>query len=402
MPRYRYKARTMQGKAVEAEMEALDDMALEAELSGQGLVLLSVAPVGTRGKQKAGRRGLALNNKELTLFTMELSTSYKAGLPLLSTLEDMAASSEAARIRGICAGVADRIRGGSSLLEALSAYPNAFPTLYVELVGAAERTGQLELVLDDLVRFLEWQKEVKGQIASATIYPASLFGAILLLLVVLMGFVFPKFLEQFSSMGAELPLPTVVAIAISDFLQNQWYVLIGGLATVFGVYMAVRNHPPVRWRIDEFKLKVPLIGPLLTKILMSRFTHNLSMMLASGLEFGQSLAICERLMGNAVLGKLVADAKTAIEQGMSLSDAMSRGGYIPSLVRRMLKLGESTGKMEETLEHVSHYYDKEVPESIKRMFAVMEPMLLAIMAGVVGFLVAAVFLPIYGMLDHIG
>lgn len=414
MARYRYMARDYTGKSVEAVLEAPSEDALDRLLSEQGMTLIAANPVG-EGSRGASRSLSSLSSmsfdftpaprlsqKELVLFTMELGTSYRAGLPILGTLEDMAKTSESAAIRRISAGVADRVRGGDPLAEAMRAYPKAFPTLYVELVTSAEESGQLDRVLTDLVRFLEWQRVIKGQLVSATTYPAALFTASILLVVVLSVFVFPKFLENFSNMGAELPLPTRVLMQIDELAQAWGKTVLGGLVGFVVVFLAIRNHPPVRWQLDMAKLKIPAIGPLLTKVLMSRFSHNLAMMLASGLEFSQSLRICEKIMGNVVLGKLVSDARAAIEQGEALSDAMARGGHIPSLVRRMLKLGESTGKMEETLEHVSKYYDDEVPQAIKSTFAVIQPAMLVFMAGIVLFMAAAVFMPIYQMLELLG
>lgn len=412
MARYRYMARDYAGKSVEAVLEAPNEDALERLLTQQGMTLVAANEVGAKGGAASKSLNLnlsfsfapspSLTQKELVLFTMELGTSYRAGLPILGTLEDMANTAEAAAIRKVSAGVADRVRGGDSLADSMRAYPKAFPTLYVELVTAAEQSGQLDRVLDDLVRFLEWQRVIKGQVKSATTYPAALLGVTVTVVVVLTVFVFPKFLESFSGMGAELPLPTRILMRIDELAKAYGQMAVGTLFGIVALYFAIRNHPPVRWQIDMAKLKMPAIGKLLTKVLMSRFSHNLAMMLASGLEFSQSLRICEKIMGNVVLGKLVQDARVAIEQGEALSDAMARGGYIPSLVRRMLKLGESTGKMEETLEHVSKYYDDEVPEAIKSTFAVIQPVMLIFMAGIVLFMAAAVFMPIYQMLELLG
>jgi type IV pilus assembly protein PilC len=402
MPRFKYKARNLQGQAVEAVLEAANDDALEKELAKQGLMLISSALADKKRWTFGGTSGVALKQRELIFLTMELGTSYSAGLPLLSTLEDMAHSSESRSIRVLVRGLAERIRGGSSLAESLAAYPKAFPSLYVELVAAAEKTGRLDEILQDLVRFMEWQADTRSQIVSATIYPISMLGAVIMLTLVLVLFVFPRFLEQFASQKDHLPLPTKILMTVDKaFRQNKTLLT----ALFFGVpttYFALRNVPMVRWRIDLAKLKVPIIGPLLTKVLMSRFAHNLAMMLSSGLDFGTSLRLCERLMENAVLIQLVADARLAVEQGKPLSEAMGRGNFLPSLVKRMLKLGETTGEMESSLENVSKYYDKEIPKAIKGMFAIMEPLILVVMACVVLFMASAVLLPLYTMISLIG
>lgn len=407
MPRFRYKARNLEGKSVEAVTEAVDDDALERELAKQGLMLISSAPAAAAKKGSFWNGGIrassiALKPRDLIFLTMELGTSYSAGLPILNTLEDMSLTSESMVVRELCRGIAERVRSGSSLAESLAAFPRAFPQLYIELVSAAEKTGKLETILDDLVRFLEWSQDTRSQIVSATIYPMSMLGAVVMLTLVLTLFVFPRFLTQFAAQGNDLPAPTLILMwADRTFRENKIQVV----AVTVGVpliYMLIKDIPPVRWRVDMMKLKIPVTGPLITKVLMSRFSHNLSMMLSSGLDFGSSLRLCERLMENVVLTQLVSDARMGVEQGKPLSDAMARGNYMPSLVRRMLKLGETTGEMEKSLESVSKYYDKEIPKSIKRMFAILEPLILVLMASVVLFMASAVLLPLYQMISNMG
>jgi type IV pilus assembly protein PilC len=402
MPRFKYKARNMDGMAVEAMADAVNDDALERELARQGLLLISASPVGKRRFVFGGPSSVRLSPTDLVFLTMELGTSYSAGLPVLATLEDMITSAESQKIRDLARGLSERIRGGASLAESMAAFPKAFPGLYVELISASERTGKLEAILEDLVRFLEWQKDTKSQIVGATIYPLAMIGAVVMLTLVLTLFVFPRFLQQFAAMGDDLPVPTKMLLAADGMFRDHKTPIVAVTFAIPTIYFVVRNIPSVRWRIDSFKLRVPLIGPMLTKILMSRFAHNLAMMLSSGLDFGTALRLVERLMGNVVIAQLVADARMAVEQGKPLSDAMGRGNFMPSLVKRMLKLGESTGEMESSLENVSKYYDKEIPKAIKGMFAVMEPLILVVMAGVVLFMASAILLPMYNMITKMG
>lgn len=403
MARYRYKARANNGAAVTAVADAANEDALAETLAAEGLTLISTTVAESRAKIAAkGAAAVSLAPTDLIFFTMEIGTSFGAGLPLIDTLDEMAEGSESRAIRVLCSGIAESVRGGESFADALKGFPKCFPDLYVQLVASAEKSGQLDAVLADLVRFLEWQKEIRGQIVSATVYPASLFGAVVGLVLVLTLFVFPQFLGTFSALGGDLPLPTRILLFIDTQFQAHKFLAALIAIDIPAIYFAIRDIPPVRWQIDTIKLKMPATGPLLTKVLMSRFSHNLAMMLASGVDFQASLAMCETMMGNVVLGKLVRDARLAVEQGEPLSDAMARGGWVPSLVRRMLKLGETTGSMETSLESVSQYYDKEVPRAIKRMFAIAEPVILAVMAGVVLFMASAVLLPLYGMLDAVG
>jgi type IV pilus assembly protein PilC len=398
MPRYKYKAKTQEGKTIEAIAEASNEDVLERDLTRQGLILVSAVEAD---KKRQPRISLDLTN--LTFFTMELGTSYSAGLPLLSTLEDMAEGAESKAVREVSRVIAERVSGGSSLHEALSQYPKAFPQLYTELVGAAERTGKLDVVLQDLVRFLEWQKETRSQIVGATVYPASMIGAVVMLTLVLTLFVFPRFLQTFAAMGRDnLPIPTRILLGLDETVgqyKGTLFLVIVGI--VVGFSIAQRN-PKVAWYLDYAKLRLPVIGPLLVKLMMSLFSHNLAMMLGSGLDFSTALRLCERILENKVFAGIVGDARLAVESGVPLSEAMNRDNLVPSLVRRMLKLGETTGHMEESLENVSKYYDKEIPRAIKKMFSILEPLILVVMAGVVLFMASAVLLPIYAMINKMG
>jgi len=272
----------------------------------------------------------------------------------------------------------------------------------VELVAAAERTGKLDVVLRDLVRFLDWQQETRGQIVGATIYPISLIGAVVILTLVLTLFVFPRFLTSFASQGQALPLPTRILLGADQFVSGNKTGLAVLLLLLLGGGMLAMRLPGLRRQLDLAKLRVPVIGPLLVKLMMSIFSHNLAMMIGSGLDFSTALRMCERIMGNIVFAEIVAGARMAVEAGQPLSEAMGRGNLVPSLVRRMIKLGENTGRMEESLESVANYYDREIPKAIKRMFAVMEPLILVVMAVVVLFMASAVLLPIYGVITQAG
>jgi len=405
MPRFRYKARNLKGRAAEGELEATDDDELEKALARQGLMLISAAPAGQAKKSLfstgAAGAGLSLSTASLIFFTAEMGTSYRAGLSVLSTLDDMQRTSDSRLLRRLAAGLSDRVRDGATLAEALSAFPRAFPTLYVELIAAAEKTGRLDRTFEDLVRLLEWQRELRSQVVGATIYPITVLAAVLMLVPVLTLFVLPRFLSSFANSKVPLPLPTQILLFISDFFRDQTALVVAVLVGVPVLYLLVRRVPVVRRTVDLIKLKMPVTGPLLTKILMSRFAHNFSMMITSGLGFGTALLLSERLMSNTVLAALIADARVDVEQGKPLSEALARGNYIPPLVKRMLHLGETTGKMEESLANVTRFFDNEVPKSIKTMFAILTPLVLVFMAGVVLFMAAAVLLPIYSMINHI-
>lgn len=400
MPSFKYKARDAEGQAVDGILEAEDEKALSEKLSDIGIVLVEAKAVKST-------EGIAfyfgkVKRREIVLFTNHLATSVEAGVPVAQAIADYARETENPRVKRIVGDVERQVMAGTNLSEAMEQHPEAFSELYVSIVATGEATGNLDLVLRDLVGFLEWQEELVGQIKQASIYPAFLIMMIIGVIVIMMTVTLPKFIPVLKSFNVPLPGPTKVLIGISEFLQAYWFFLILFVVLFIIMYKVTNRTHKGKYFWDSVKLKMPLFGRLQHKIILSKFAHYFSILYNAGIGIIESFAIIERVVGNEVMRAAVLRARDAIEQGESIYESLKKESLFPPLVLRMIQVGESTGKLDTSLQKASDYYDREVPAAIKKMFAVFEPMLIIVMGGVVLFIALAIFLPLYKLTSSIG
>jgi type II secretory pathway component PulF len=400
MSTYRYKGRNTAGDPVEGILEADNETALASKLAEIDVVLVT-ASVQKKGDAKPMYIG-KLKRREIILFTNHLATSVEAGVPVIQAITDYARETANERFKHIIEDVERQVLAGTTLSEAMSKHPEAFSEMYVSIVATGEATGKLELVLRDLVGFLEWQEDLNAQIKQASIYPTFLISMIIGVIVVMMTFTFPKFIPVFKSFQVELPAPTKILIGVSEFFQSYWWALLLAVVIFIILYNGTYRTPRGRYFWDNVKLKLPLFGVLNQKILLSKFAHYFGILYSSGIGIIESFHIIQRVVGNAVVQQAIIRCAESVEKGGSIYDSLKEEKTFPPLVLRMIQVGESTGNLDRSLEKVSQYYDKEVPAAIKRMFAVFEPMLIIVMGGVVLFIALAIFLPIYKLTSSIG
>lgn len=401
MPGYKYKGRDATGRLVEGVLEAADENALTSKLSEMDVVLVKASPY----KIKEGKTTISfgkLKRREIILFTNHLATSIEAGIPVVQAISDFARETSNDRFKKIIEDVERQVLAGTSLSEALSLHPEAFSDLYVSIVSTGEATGKLEIVLQDLVRFLEWQEELTAQVRQASIYPAFLISMIIGVITIMMTVTFPKFIPIFKSFQVKLPAPTVILIGISEFFQSFWWLLLLLIIGFIGLYKFTYRNPEGKLFWDGVKLKIPLFGKLSHKLVLSQFSHYFSILYSSGIGIIESFHIIQRVVGNEVVRRAISRCAYSVEKGSTIFDALKTEQTFPPLVLRMLQVGESTGSLDTSLQKVSQYYDKEVPASIKKMFAVFEPALIILMGGVVLFIALAIFLPIYRLTSTMG
>jgi len=400
MPQYRYMARDRSGQGVRGLMQAPDERALGQVLSEQGLILVEARLQKGQKAASAGRGRVPL--RELILFTNHLSVAVGAGVPVVSAIGDYARDSSHPAMRLVAADVERQVLAGSGLSGAMSTHPKVFSELYTSVVATGEATGQMDTVLQDLVGFMEWQEELRGQIRQASIYPSFMVAMIIGVVVIMMTFTLPKFIPVLKGFGVPLPMPTRVLIATSDFFTTYWYVLLLGLGALVGGLSLLNRHPAGRLFLDRIRLALPLVGGLSRKILLSQFAHYFAMMYRSGIGILQSFNIISGVVVNRVFRRSLIRIREGVEQGRSLYEALSSESLYPPLVQRMVQVGEQTGQLDMALEKVSSYYDREVPASIRKVFAAFEPLLILFMGGVVLFIALSVFLPIYQLSNAIG
>ena len=404
MPTYAYKATNDVGKTVKGVMSAETEDALEEALDGQNLYLISAEETnrsaGGGGGGGRGRRRVVrskVKRGDLISFTVHLSTVLGAGVPIMQGLDDMVEETENGYFKDVISAIKVSIQEGNSISDSFAAHPDVFSDLYVAILRSGEQTGRVDEVLKELVGFLEWQEELVGTIKQAMTYPVIVVIAVMGLISIMFTFVLPRFLTVFDSFDIPLPLPTRIVIGISGFFQNFWWLLLASaVALIFG-YRAANRTPQGRMAIDRMKLRIPVFGEMMRKIALSRFSHYLATLFGAGVNIMQALEVVERLVGNAVLADVVRRARLQVGTGQSIAGALRESGEFPSMVTRMVSIGEATGNLEETLQKVSEYYDREVPQTIKRMFTTLESAIIITLGVIVLFVVLSIILPMLSL-----
>jgi type IV pilus assembly protein PilC len=331
-----------------------------------------------------------------------MKTLIGAGVPLVSALSDVAEQATNAVFRDVLRDVRRNVQSGTTLSGAFALHADVFPEVFVSIMRSGEATGNMDGVLDDLNRFLTWQEELGRTIRQATYYPATVVCMVGGLIVLLFTFVFPRFLSIFKGAAIDLPLPTRVVIAISEFFRDYGLYLLGFLVLgIVGLKLYQRTEAG-RLRIDGWKLKIPLIGEVIRAIEMSQFSHFTASLFRAGVEMTQTLAVVEKVIGNRVIAAVIRGAREELIAGGGLSVALRKSGEFPPMVIRMVSAGESSGNLDDTLENVSKYYDREVPAIVKKTFAILEPAMTLILAFVVLGAALSFFLALYKMVGSMG
>jgi len=343
-----------------------------------------------------------VNRRELINFTTHLATAIKAGIPILQALEDLEIQTTNRAMKGAIQVIMQDLRGGASLSAAQSRHPHIFNEVFTSVTRAGEASGSLDKVLEHLVQFLEWQDALASEIKKATIYPAIVLAAVTILMGVLVGFVFPRMLPMIQNLNIPLPIVTRVLIATGEFVSAYWYLLLLGLVGLFILFRIFKSSEAGRFMVDAMKLRIPVIGNLIEMVCLSRFAHHVGTLMGTGIDITQTLAITERVVGNALIAQGVREAREKVNQGVSFWRALQETGVFPPLVIRMVFVGESSGTIDTSLERVTEYFDREIPTTVKRLFAVMEPLIVVVLATIVLGVALSIFIPLYSVLGRIG
>lgn len=383
---------------MEGAIQAEDRSAVQQQLEKEGLVPIRIL----EGAGNPGGRGASLfparvKAAELIVFTRQLGTMLDAGLPILQTLQVLKQQSDNLRLREICGELSERINGGARLSEALAGFPKTFSREYINLVASGESGADLVKALANLADWMEREHEIKTEIKAAVRYPAIVLIALVLLSILLVGFVIPRFALLFTSSGAILPLPTRMLLKGSEWFQRYWVVLavVAGALVAGGAVLLRRRA--VRRKVDEWKFRVPVFGPLYTKIALSRFSRILSMMVRSGVPLLRSLEVAPGVVDNLYLSELVEEARRSIQGGGSIAEGFRKMPILPPMFTSLVAIGERTGSVDDMLEHLVVQYDRDVRYALKTLPATIEPIITVIMGLGVLFLALALFLPIWNM-----
>ncbi|HUW33319.1 MAG TPA: type II secretion system F family protein [Planctomycetota bacterium] len=394
MPIYAYRARTTSGQLAEGTIEVTSETELARRLDSQGLLLTTAAPVKARSRSRRG--SMRIRKKDLVAFTYNLETVYSAGIPVVQGLEDLADSAGGSMAR-VARTLADEIRGGAGLAEAMARFPGIFPRVYTSVVQAGESAGEAGPILRRLADYNQWLLETRANVLRALMYPVILLTAVGGLVLLLLTFLVPRMLKVLTRARVELPLPTKILMAISNFLSGN--ILIIGLAVV-GIavgFLVFRRSAGGRMLIDSAKLRLPLVGTLLRKVCAARFANTFSTLYRAGIGTVESLEIAEQVVGNARVAAALRDARERVVQGETLSAAIRRSGTFPPLVVRMIGLGEQTGTLGDSLDRTAAFYDREIPQTIKTVLSLLEPAMIMLAGAAVAFILLCTFLPIFKM-----
>jgi len=392
MPLYSYKAIDPRGKSVVGRAEAVNLFDLEQRLSRMDLDLV----VGAPSRQKVRLLGAGVRRADLINFCFHLEQLASAGVPVLEGLHDLRESVENARVREVVSGLIESIEGGRSLSQALGEFPDVFGKVFVSLVRSGEQTGKLSEVLTSLTEMLKWEDEIASQTRKLMIYPLIVGTIVLAVTFFLMVYIVPQMVGFIRNMGQSIPWYTQALIFVSDTLRNYWYaVLAAPFLAFYGLKLAIRTNPAVEYAVDSYKLRIALIGPILRKMLLSRFASSFAMMYASGITVLEALRSCEEIVGNKVLEQALRAAGQQIAEGKNLSSAFQELALFPPLVIRMLRIGENTGALDRALANVTYFYNRDVRDSVARLQAAIQPVLTVVLGLLLLWVMMAVLGPVY-------
>jgi type IV pilus assembly protein PilC len=400
MPVMHYKAMDGRGRMQSGQIDAMNSADLEMRLERMGLDLVNFREAKIRTGRVTGAR---VDRRELINFCFHLEQLMSAGVPILEGLGDLRDSVEDRRLREVIAGMVESIEGGQTLSQALAAYPQVFDTVFVNLVRAGESSGRVGVVLQKITESLKWQDEQATRIKRLLMYPTFVGIVVLIVISVLMTFLVPEMVKLIRTMGGEIPFHTKALIATSNFFVNWWYLILIAPVLVFIVLAVVANASPrFRYTLDLMKLRVWVVGPVLRKVILSRFATYFALMYSSGITVLECLRVSEALVGNLVVADAIARAGRQIGDGASISAGFESTGMFPPLVLRMLRVGESTGGLDTSLLNIAYFYNRDVDESMARMQEMIMPAMTVAIGLVLVWVIVSVYGPIYDLIADLG
>ncbi len=397
MPVFTFSGKDASGQKISGERVAPNKQALGQQLRRERIVPGAIREKGkefampTFGSSK-------VKVKDIAIFFRQFSVMIDAGLPLVQCLEILAANQESQTFQKTLNGVRTTVEGGSTLANAMRGYPNVFDDLTTNMIEAGETGGILDLILQRLATYVEKAVRLKSAVKSALIYPVAVVTIATLIVGALLKFVVPIFANLFAGLGVALPLPTRIVMGLSAFVGTFWWVILGGaVGVVFGLKQ-IRKHPTGRYYFDKTLLHLPVIGTLLRKIAVGRFTRTLGTLITSGVPILEGLAITAKTSGNAVLEEALMKVRKAIEEGRTIVDPLRECGVFPNMVVQMIGVGEATGAMDSMLQKIADFYEEEVDAATRDMLAMLEPAIIGMLGLTIGGIVIALYMPLFAMI----
>ncbi len=377
------------GKIVRGEMRAASETVVSTSLRRQGIL-----PVRVR-KQKF-RRGGKVSEKEITLFTRQLATMMKSGVPLLQAFDIVAKGASNNAVAKLLTDIRAEVETGSALSQAFRKHPVHFDQLYCNLIQAGEQAGILDSILDRLATYKEKILAIKSKIKSALFYPIAVLVVAFIVMAVIMIFVIPAFKEVFTSFGADLPTPTLMVIAMSDFFVANWWLIFGGIGGgLWAFFYAWKRSVPMQIALDRLFLRLPVFGDVIRKATIARWTRTLSTMFAAGVPLVEALSSVGGAAGNYIYKMATQQIQTEVSTGTSLTVAMQNANVFPAMVVQMVSIGEESGQLDAMLGKIADFYENEVDDAVEALSSLMEPMIMVVLGTLIGGIIVAMYLPIF-------
>jgi type IV pilus assembly protein PilC len=398
---FAYRVRDRAGKTVNGTLDAPDQGAVATKLRGMGYAPVSITPVKTRAVDKElsiPGFGPKVGLKDLAIFSRQFATMINSGLSLLRALNILAEQTENKELSRIVGEVRSAVEQGRPLSGALGDH-EAFPRLYVAMVRAGETAGMLDAILLRIAETLEADLALRRKIKSAMTYPVVVLIMAILLTTAMLLFIVPTFVGMYQSMGGQLPLPTKILLGLSGLVRRFWYLLLLTPIVGWQGFKHARKQPNMRFQLDRLKLRAPVFGPLFRKVALSRFARNFGILLRAGVPILTALEITADTVNNGVIGNAVNDVKSSVKEGESVARPLGGHEVFPPMVVQMIAVGEETGALDTMLAKVSEFYDQEVEAATEQLTAMLEPLMIGVLGGIVGSVVVALYLPMFNLFE---
>jgi type IV pilus assembly protein PilC len=391
MPQFSYSALNERGRTMKGSMVAENEIDLEVRLKEVGLDLINY-----REQTRKSTRGTRIKAKDMIILCLHLEQLSRAGVPIHEALADVRDSTESSKLRDIMSDVLEKVKSGSSFSDALSNYPRVFNEIFVGLIAAGEKNGNLTDSFVNMSNHMKWTNDLRRKVKKATTYPVVLLLVMSAVIAILMVAVVPKLLNFITTQGFAIPIHTRALIYVSEAFQSSWY-LIFGIPTLifFGSLTMYRISEPFAYWMDGMLLRLPAIGPTVRKINLARFTHFFSVMFKSGINIPEALLASRDVVKNRVIKESVEIVYRSIVEGNNLTSSLRISNQFPTLVIRMFKVGEDSGNMNDAMSNIKFFYDREVNDSVDAMVGMIQPILTLVMGGLIFWVIAAVFGPLY-------
>ena len=397
MPVFTFSGKNSAGEKISGERTATNKDMLATQLRRERITPGAIRQKGKEFSLPTFGSG-KVKTKEIAIFFRQFSVMIDAGLPLVQCLEILAANQENQAFQKTLTGVRTTVEGGATLANAMRQYPKVFDDLTTNMMDAGETGGILDIILQRLALYVEKAVKLRAAVKSALIYPVSVVSLAFLIVGALLKWVVPIFSNLFAGLGVALPLPTRIVMGLSAFVGHfWWFCIIGIIGLVFGLRQ-IRKHPRGRYYFDKTLLKLPILGILLRKIAVARFTRTLGTLITSGVPILEGLSITAKTSGNAVLEEALMKVRKAIEEGRTIVDPLRESGVFPNMVTQMIGVGEATGAMDAMLQKIADFYEDEVDSATKDMLAMLEPVIIGLLGVMIGGIVISLYMPLFSMI----